>query len=291
MKKLRDNLNTWALLSPWVITLLVFWVYPLCYAAYISLTNYSTLTSKAVFIGMDNYTAIFKDPLFWKSLLNTVIFTGGTVPVTTGLALFIATILNNKVIKFKNFFRATYFLPSVTSLIVISLIFTNLYTKDGYINFILSSFNLPFPEKGWLQEPSTAMFSIMLMDIWGAVGYYTVLFLAGMQTISKDYYDAARLDGASDWQQFKKITFPLINSTLLFIIVINTIKSFQIFIEIYVMTKGGPLNETTTLVYMIFINAFEKADMMGYASALAFVVFIILLLFSFLQMKLIKTKI
>ena len=288
--KHKLNIQTSTLLLPWLITFLVFWLYPLAYAAYLSFTEYHTLTGASNFIGFDNYSRIFQDDLFWQALLNTSIFTFGTVPFTTIFALILASILNSKLIKFKEFFRSSYFMPSVTSLVVIALIFTNLYSKDGYINNILQMLNLPFPERGWLLEPSTALLSIMAMDVWISVGYYMVLFLAGMQTIPQDLFDSAKLCGANAWQVFKRITLPVLRPTLLFVLVINTIKSFQIFVEIFVMTKGGPMNRTTTLVYLVFTNAFERVDMMGYASALAYIIFILLLIFSLVQMKLLKIK-
>ncbi|MFW6276905.1 MAG: carbohydrate ABC transporter permease, partial [Bacteroidota bacterium] len=226
--------------------------------------------------------------LFWKALGNTFFFTMGTVPLTTALAIFFAVLINSRLIKRKDFFRSTFFIPSVTSLIVVALIFSNLYARDGYINAIMSMLNLPYPESGWLLNPDTALLSVMAMDVWMATGYYMILFLSGMQTIPEDLYESAKLSGANAWQQFRRITLPLLKPTLLFVVIINTIKSFQVFIEIFVMTKGGPLNSTMTLVYMVYVNAFEKTDMMGYASALAYIVFILLLILSFIQAKLLK---
>lgn len=252
--------------------------------------DYQTLTGEMTFIGFDNYTKMAEDPIFWRALINTVTFTFGTVPFTTAFALILASFVNSNTVKFKEFFRASYFMPSVTSLVVIALIFTNLYARDGYINYLFEMLGMPYPEKGWLLEPSTALLSIMAMDVWIATGYYMVLFLAGMQTIPNDLYEAARLAGASAWQQFWRITLPMLRPTLLFVVVINTIKSFQIFIEIFVMTKGGPMNSTTTLVYEIFTNAFEKSDQMGYAAAMAYILFIILIIFSIIQMKLLREK-
>ena len=144
--------------------------------------------------------------------------------------------------------------------------------------------------EGWLQSLDTALPAIMAMDIWIATGYYMIIVLAGLQTIPKDLYEAADISGATAWQQLKSITLPMLKPTLLFILVVNTIKSFQVFIEIYVMTKGGPLNETTTLVYQVYQNAFEMADKMGYASAVAYVLFFIILVISLMQMKLLKEK-
>ncbi len=288
--KIKDKAFTSTLILPWVITFCVFWLYPLIYAGYLSLTEYNTLSNTAVFIGLDNYKRILSDPIFYKAITNTALFTFGTVPVTTCIAIILAIMVNTRLGRFKEFLKTTYFIPSVTSLVVISLIFMNLYSQDGYVNSMLKMFNLPYPAKGWLQETGTSLISVMIMDIWSAVGYYMILFLAALQTIPNDLYDSADLSGASAWQKFKMITFPMIRPTLLFVIIINTIKSFQIFTEILVMTKGGPLNSTMTLVYMVYSNAFEKSDAMGYASALAYIVFIILLIFTVIQYKVLKIK-
>ncbi len=288
--KTKEKVNNLILLSPWLIIFTVFWLYPVIYAGYLSFCDYETLTSKTKFVGLANYFRIVNDPVFWIALKNTAFFTFISVPITTILALFLANLLNKKNIKFQNFFRSVYFIPSVTSLVVISLIFVNLYSANGYINNILKMLNLPYPKMGWLQNEKTALLSIILMDIWMSTGYYMILFLAAMQSIPNDYYEVADLVSANEWQKFKKITFPLIRPMLLFVVVLNSIKSFQIFVEIYVMTKGGPLNATTTLVYLIFENAFIKIDQMGYSAAIAFVVFFLLLGFSLLQIKLLKAK-
>lgn len=290
MKRISEKIHITALLLPWLLTFGLFWLYPLVYAFFLSFTEYSTLGDTTRFIGLENYTHIFSDSLFWKALKNTSVFTFGTVPVTTVFALILAVMVNSTKVRGKGFFRSAYFLPSVTSLVVIALIFSNLYAKNGYVNILLSLCGLPHPDKGWLLEPNTALLGIMAMDVWISAGYYMVLFLAGIQAIPKDLYESALLSGANAWQQFRLITLPLLKPTLMFVVVINTIKSFQIFVEIYVMTKGGPLNATTTLVYMVYENAFERADSMGYASALAFIVFALLLFFSALQMKVLKTK-
>lgn len=275
---------------PWLITLAVFWIYPFCSALYMSLTDYQPLTDTSRFIGWANYAKAFSDPMFYKALTNTLIFSFGTVPITTTFALLLATALNSRMVKFREFFRSTYFLPSVTSMVVIALIFSNLYSGDGYINSLLKMLNMPYPARGWLLEPSTALLSIMGMDVWMSTGYYMILFLAGMQTIPTDLYEAADLSGATAWQKFWRITFPLLKPTLLFVLVINTIKSFQVFIEIYVMTKGGPMGSTLTMVYMVFDNAFDKMNMMGYAAALAFIIFGILLVLSIIQITFIKRQ-
>ncbi|HRP02255.1 MAG TPA: sugar ABC transporter permease [Candidatus Kapabacteria bacterium] len=289
-KSISSRINTLIFLLPWILVLLIFWMYPLISAAYLSLTKYHTLTDSSVFIGFKNYSNILNDKVFWLSLKNTFIFTIGTVPITTFFAVLLAVILNQKSVKFRSLFRASYFMPTITSLVVISLIFTNLYSKDGYINFLLKLVGIAFPTKGWLLDTSTSLISIMMMDIWISIGYYMVLVLAGLQSISDDLYDSAKLMGANSFTQFYRITLPLLKPTLLFIFVINTIKSFQVFIEIFVMTKGGPLNSTMTFVYYIFVNAFEKSDSLGYGSALAFILFFILIILSYFQMKVLKSQ-
>lgn len=287
---MKRNVQTWALLAPWLITLVVFWVYPLLYALVLSFSKYRTLTNEISLVGLENYVRVFNDPSFWQALRNTTVFTIGTVPLTTCFALILAEAVRRRSPRIASFFRASYFLPSVTSLVVLALVFTNLYARDGYVNILCAMIGLPHPEQGWLLSTTTALASIMAMDVWISTGYYMVLFLAGMEAIPKDLYEAATLAGATKWQQFVRITLPLLRSTMLFVVVINSIKSFQIFVEVYVMTKGGPLGSTTTLVYEVYHQAFEQSDSMGYASALAYVIFAILLAVSFLQMRVLRGR-
>ena len=277
------------LLSPWLITLLLFWAYPLVYALFLSFTKYKTLTTETIWIGFNNYEKLLRDPAFKQSLLNTIIFVIGTIPFTMGFALFFAALLSNTK-RFQNFFRSALFLPSVTSLVVIALIFTNLYSSGGYINTLLRMAGIPFPEKGWLLEPNYAMPAVMVMDIWVSIGYYAVLFLAAIQNVPKDYFEVADLEGASKWKQFWQITLPIIKPTILFAIVLNTIKSFQVFTEIYVLTKGGPLGRTSTLVYSVYENAFESADGMGYACAIAYILFFVIAIFSAVEFRMLRER-
>lgn len=289
-RRFKDPAMTAALLSPWIITLCVFWIYPLIYALVLSFSQYSTLNNTFTFIGAQNYASVLQSESFWQALKNTLIFTVGTVPLTTCFALALAVALQRRGARFSSIMRASYFMPSVTSLVVIALIFYVLYARDGYVNALASMMGMPHPERGWLQEPSTALASIMAMDVWISTGYYMVLFLAGMESIPKDLYESAELNGATRWQQFYRITLPMLRSTLLFVIVINTIKSFQVFVEVYVMTKGGPVGSTMTLVYDVYVHAFDRFDAMGYACALAYVIFVILLMLSFVQMRVLRTR-
>ncbi len=273
---------------PWLATFAAFWLYPLIEAFWLSMSHYSTLTAERRWVGLANYAALLDDPMFWKALTNTTIFAAGTVPVTTSLALLFAVLLDRLAHrKLGAVLRALYFLPTVTSLIVVALIFTNLYARDGILNGLLAAVGLPYPERGWLLEPSTALASIMAMDVWMATGYYMVIILAGMQTIPRHLYDAATIYGANAWQQFRSITLPLLKPTLLFVMLMNTIKSLQVFAEVYVMTRGGPLEgTTTTLVYELYRHAFERSDGMGYAAAIAVVVFVLIAVISVVEVRL-----
>lgn len=288
-KSLEKRWTTWVFLSPWVLTLLIFWAYPLLYSLYMSFTEYRTLAGEITWIGLENYGRLLEDDIFWTALGNTLIFVIGTIPFTTVFAIILAVMLD-RVKAFRAFYRSAYFIPSVTALVVLSLIFTNLYASDGYINGLLELVGMSGPENGWLQDPGTALPAIMAMDVWIATGYYAILFLAALQTIPKELYEAAEIDGASPWQQFLRVTLPGLRPMLLFVIVLNTIRSFQVFTEVFVMTKGGPLNSTTTLVYEVYRNAFDRSDMMGYASAIAYVTFLIILVVSLVQMRVISPK-
>lgn len=289
-RSFRENLNTLLLILPWLIILIIFWLYPLIYAGYLSLTEYNTLTDTSIFIGLKNYSRIFSDEYFWIAAKNTLYFVVVSLPITLILSLFLAELLNQKVAKFRAFFQAAYFIPSVTSLVVISLIFTNLYAKDGYLNQLLNLLGLPTSQRGFLLDPATALNSIIAMDIWLSIGYYMMLFLSSMQTISKDLYDSAKINGANFWQQLRYITLPGLRSTIFFVIMLDLIKAFQVFIEIFVMTKGGPMYSTTSIVYYIFDTAFNHTDMMGYASAVAYVLFFVLLALSLIQIKFSEQK-
>jgi multiple sugar transport system permease protein len=306
----RHRLNTALLLAPWLATFGVFWAYPLVQALAMSFTEYQTLTNTARFVGFRNYADLVSDDSFWTALANTSVFAFVTTPCTLVLATALAVALSGNGLmksggaarlseqllseqwqeRVRSFLRAAYFLPSVTSLVVLSLIFLNLYAANGYVNALLKMLGLPYPQRGWLQQPDTALLAVMAMDVWITTGYYMVLLLAALQTIPRDLYEAAQLAGASSWQQFRRITLPMLRPSLLFVTVISTIKSFQVFVEIYVMTKGGPLDATTTMIYLVYVNAFEKPDMMGYACAVAYLTFAIILSFSMVQMHLLSER-
>jgi len=269
-----------------MLTLGIFWLYPLFYSLYLSLTKYGILDRQAEFIGLANYAHLLSDPDFWTALKNTSFFVVGTIPITTILALFIAVLVNQK-IPLKGWFRAGFFIPSVTSMVVIGLVFTNLFAKDGYLLLLASILGIPTPQQGLLFSTTTALPSIMLMDVWVSFGYYMLLYLAALQAVPQELYESAEISGANFWQKFRYVTLPYLRPMTLLIVLINTIRSFQIFVEIFVMTKGGPLNSTLTMVYQVYEVGFNRFQM-GYASAIAYVLFFIILTFSLIQMKLFR---
>jgi len=272
--------------SPWVITFLVFWLFPLLFSLYLGFTDYRLLKPTWNWVGFDNFGALFSDGEFLDSLKNTFIFVVGTIPFTTAIALFFALLLN-KNFPGRTLFRSAYFMPSITSMIVIALIFTNLYSRGGYIYLLADMIGLSPPDNGFLLSNKTALYSVMAMDIWMSVGYYMLLFLAGLKSIPEELYEAADVAGAGRIRKFVSITLPLLKPVALFIIVINTIKSFQVFVEIFVMTKGR--YGTSTAVYFIYDTGLSRFEF-GYASAAAYILFLIIAVFSIAQFGLLKQR-
>ncbi|MFH1686684.1 MAG: sugar ABC transporter permease [bacterium] len=272
---------------PWIITLACFWLLPLLWSFVISFTDLELLAGDFSWIGWQNYRELLSDSDFRAALSNTFVFVGGTIPVTTILALLLALVVNKR-FKGRGLFRAGYFMPSVTSMVVIALIFTNLYQRGGYVALLAELVGLSAPEYGFLFDRSTALYSVMAMDVWMSVGYYMLIFLAGLKAIPVELYEAASLSGAGRWRQFTSITLPLLRPTTAFILVINSIKSFQVFIEMFVMTKGK--FETLTAVYFIYETGLQTQFRFGYASAAAYLLFAIIAVFSVVQLYLMRRR-
>jgi multiple sugar transport system permease protein len=252
------------------------------------LTDFQFLRGDGRYLGLGNYVRLLRDPIFTASLANTFYFVFGTIPLTTLIALVLALLIAEKVPGHR-IFQAAYFIPSITAMVVIALIFYNLYSRGGYIYMLFKLAGLSPPANGFLQSEDTALWAIMAMDIWVAIGYYVLIFLAGIKAIPTELFEAARVDGAGFWRRSWNITIPLLKSTFAFVIVLNTIRSFQIFIEIFVMTGGRPFNSTLTTVFFIYERGITRGDI-GYASAAAYILFLIILIFSLIQFKLINVK-
>jgi multiple sugar transport system permease protein len=270
------------LFSPWALSFALFGLYPFAFSLFASFTDYSPIRASAArVVGFENYGRALTDQAFWSSLGNTAVFVVGTIPFTTALALALALAVQ-PAFRGRTLLRVGFFLPSVVSVVVLSLVFKGLYAQHGALNALLASLHLPTP--AWLLDPRTALPAIMAMDVWSASGYYMVIFLAGLEAIPRDLYDAAALEGAGAWERFVSITLPLLRPTLLFVLVVNTVRSLQIFAEVFVMTRGGPLGSTTTVVYYLYEQAFSRFHL-GYASAVAYLLFMISLLLAWAQMK------
>jgi multiple sugar transport system permease protein len=273
----------WLFLAPSLLLFAIFTAIPVISAFFISFTQWN-LFNEVTWVGLGNYLELAKDEIFAKVLGNTAYFVLISVPVQIALALLCALALNRG-IKGQTFFRVVYFLPVVTSTIAAALVWAWLFNSNfGLINAGLSLIGVTDLPK-WMGSTRWAMPAIIIVSIWQNLGYAMVLFLAGLQNIGKDVHDAAALDGATGWDRFWHITLPLLSPTTFFVLVISIIGSFQVFELVLVMTKAGPANATNTLVYYIYQNGFQFYQM-GYASAAAMVLFLIVLAFTLVQYKL-----
>jgi ABC-type sugar transport system permease subunit len=274
----------YVMVSPYLIHFFVFVLFPVVFSLFLMFFRWNII-SPMEYIGLQNFNKLFQDRLFFRSLLNTLIFLIIHIPLQIVIALFLAEMLNQK-IKFRSFLRAIYFLPVVISGVVVTIVWWQLYGFDtGLLNRLLIKLGLP--KLGWLINPGMAMPSIALMATWKNVGLYVVLFLVGLQSVPRHYYEAAEMDGASHWQQFRYITMPAINPTIFMVVILSTIGGFSLFIEPYIMTGGGPLNSTMSAVLYIYKQAFTYYHM-GYAAALGFFFAAIIMLIVLIQRKLIE---
>jgi multiple sugar transport system permease protein len=280
--------EAWIFLSPALAMIGIFFVIPVLAAFTLSFTDfdiYSLGNWKYIrFVGFQNYVRIVETPLFWTALKNTFYFVLVGGPLSVAVSLGTALMLNSKLAKYKSLYRTVYFLPVVSSLIAVAIIWRYLYhPAHGLLNYFLSYFGISSVD--WLGDPNLAMPAIIIMAVWKNFGYNMLIFIAGLQNIPEDLYEAAHLDGASWRQQFTEITLPMLKPTTVFIVMITIIGYFQLFAETYVMTQGGPLNSTTSIVLLMYEQGFRWWSM-GYAAAIAFVLFIIILFFTLLQMLL-----
>lgn len=280
----REDFTTGLIcLLPSAIVVMVFIVFPIFFSLFLSVHEWSILTSEMDFVGLGNFDRMLHSKEFWNTLKNTFVYTLGVVPVGAAASLGLALLLNRKIVA-SGFFRTAYFLPVITSTIAVAIVWFWIFdTNNGLLNIIIRKFGgtgIP-----WLSSSKYSMLSIIIVTIWKNAGYHMIILLAGLKSIPDAYYEAAQIDGASAWQKFFYITLPMISPTLVFVLITNTIFSFQAFGQIYTMTGGGPSQSTSVLVYYLYQRAFEFQEM-GYASAVAWVIFIILFILTLLQLKL-----
>jgi multiple sugar transport system permease protein len=269
-------------IAPVVLGLTIFYIAPAISSFYLAFTQWDGLTAP-IFIGLENFIALFNEEVFIQSMINTIIFTVVSVPFSIACATVIAVLLNQK-IKGIVIYRTLFFLPVVTMPIAIGMVWRWLYNSEfGLINYFLGMLHLPQPS--WLFDESFALFSIILVSVWMSVGYNAVILLAGLQGITSSYYEAADLDGASEFQKFLRITVPLLTPSLFFVLVMSMINSLQVFDLIFVMIgdNASLLDPTRTVVYSVWENGFKFFNM-GYASAQALILFIVILIITIIQM-------
>jgi multiple sugar transport system permease protein len=228
------------------------------------------------------------DALFWKSLGNTFLFAGVIAPLQGGLALVLALLINSR-IRGKVFFRTIYFMPVVTSMVVVSILWIFFYQKDGLANVLLDAIIPGYEPVAFLADPNLALPAIIFMSAWQGVGFHMIIWLAGLQTIPGELYEAATVDGANKWQQFKAVTWPGLKPTFVFVLIIISIQAMGLFTQINVMTKGGPLDSTTTIVFHLFREGFRKNEI-GYSSAIAIVFFVLVVTISIIQRRLTRDR-
>nr|WP_236838559.1 sugar ABC transporter permease [Caldalkalibacillus salinus] len=261
--------------------------YPMLQAIWLSFTDYNMVTEEQ-FVGLENYGTLFQDDLFWKVLVQTLIYLVGVVPALVILPIFLAILVNQK-LKGIGFFRSVFYIPVVTSWVVAGIAWEWVYANNGILNYLLDIFGIINAPIHWLTSTNTALFAVMAVTVWKGLGYYMVIYLAGLQSIPSELYEAADIDGANLWQKISKVTIPLLMPSIMIVSVMSSIAAMKVFEEIYIMTGGGPLNSSKTLVLYIYEEAFQKLNM-GYASAAGVVLFIITLIFAVINIRIMGKK-
>jgi putative chitobiose transport system permease protein len=274
-------------LIPACVVLATFVLYPALKAIYLSFTNFNMIR-QAEFVGFANYLNVWRDPFFWAALKNTLLYMVVVVPVLVIAPIFLAALVN-KHIPGITFIRAAIYLPVITSLVISGLIWKWVYEEQGILNYVLLASGLTTDPVAFLTDPATALFSVMAVTIWSGMGYYMVIYLAGLQSIPRHLYEVAEVEGVSAWQQMIHITIPLLRPSIVVVTVMSSIAAMKVFEEVYVMTQGGPMDSTKTLVYYLYESAFSEFEM-GYASAIGVVLFLLTLVFSLINLRFLREK-
>ena len=266
-------------LLPAALVLVVFFFIPFFQTILLSFQDYSTNIYHATFTGLQNYIDILHNPIFYKVMWNTVLYLVVAVPILAIVPLFLAILINQK-IRGITLYKILIYLPVIVSIVVAAIAFKWLYAEQGILNYILNVLHIN--SIGWLTDPKYAIYSVIIVTIWKGIGYYMMIYLASLMSVPQDLYEAADIDGANFIQKHLTVTIPHIMPTIALVSTISTISAMKVFAEIYVMTKGGPLDSSKTIVYYIYERAFENLDL-GYASALAVVLLVVVMIFSLIN--------
>lgn len=283
-RKIRDHLVAYSFIAPNFIGFAVFTLVPMLFSFVLSLMEWDGGTVNPMkFTGIQNYLRLFADSKFQNAYWNTLVYALGYVPLTLVLSLLLAIVLNAK-IRGRNFFRTLSFFPYVASIVAVASVWNMLFNPSmGPVNMLLSALgieNLP----RWSADKNWAMITVILFSVWRSIGYYMIIFLAGLQGINADLYEAASLDGAGKWKQFLNVTLPQLKPTTFFVVVMLTIGSFKVYDQIFLITQGGPGDRTMVLVYYIYNQAFKYSDY-GYASTVSIVLFLTVLAVTLIQFR------
>ncbi len=280
-------LTPYLFLIPACVVLGTFVIYPALKAIYLSFTNFNMIR-EADFVGLANYVNLWRDPFLWAALKNTILYMIVVVPVLVVAPIFLAALVN-KHIPGIAFIRAAIYLPVITSLVISGLIWKWVYEEQGILNYVLLATGVTDNPVAFLTDPANALLSVMAVTIWSGMGYYMVIYLAGLQAIPRHLYEVAEVEGVSAWQQMLYITIPLLRPSIAVVTVMSSIAAMKVFEEVYVMTQGGPMDSTKTLVYYIYESAFTEFEM-GYASAIGVVLFLLTLVFSLINLRFLREK-
>ena len=279
MYKYMPKILPYLFIIPAFLVLLVFFFIPFFQTIGLSFFDYSSSIYNPSFNGLDNYIKLFNEPVFYKVMFNTFMYLVIAVPFLVVFPLFIAILINQK-IRGITLYKILIYLPVIVSIVVAAIAFKWLYAGQGVLNYLLSLFHIE--PIGWLVDTKWALFSVAVVTIWKGIGYYMMIYLASLMSVPQDLYEAADIDGANFLQKHLTVTIPHIMPTIALVSTISTISAMKVFAEIYVMTKGGPLDSSKTIVYYIYERAFENLDL-GYASALAVVLLVVVMLFSLIN--------
>ena len=266
-------------LLPAALVLVVFFFIPFFQTILLSFQDYSTNIYHSTFTGLQNYIDILHNPIFYKVMWNTVLYLVVAVPILAIVPLFLAILINQK-IRGITLYKILIYLPVIVSIVVAAIAFKWLYAEQGILNYILNVLHIN--SIGWLTDPKYAIYSVIIVTIWKGIGYYMMIYLAALMSVPKELYEACDIDGAGFLRKHLTVTIPHIMPTIALVTTISSISAMKIFAEIYVMTKGGPLNSTKTIVYYIYEKAFENLDL-GYASAMAVILLVIVMIFSLIN--------
>ncbi len=268
-------------MAPALILLIVFFFIPFFESFYISTLDYSHDIYSPAYIGAENYINLIKSPIFYKTMWNTFLYLIIAVPLLVILPLIIAVVINQKLFAI-NFYRVSIYLPVVVSIVVAGIAWKWLYADNGILNYFISIFGLP--KIGWLTDSRFALYSVIAVTVWKGLGYYMMIYLAALTTVPKELYEAADIDGANTLQKHLAVTLPHMLPAIALVAIISSISAMKVFVEIYIMTQGGPLSSSMTIVYYIYQRAFEHLDL-GYASAAGVVLMIIIMIISVFNIK------